>query len=362
MNTKLLFALLALILLSMMTSLVTLNAYEVFKKVLGHIFWYITFIKLVNDLDRIKGVFSVYVFMHILILVLNPQLVLNPETRSYILAAPFLGDGNDFALSLCIALPMSFYLFLEAKSRLGKLLWLGCALLHVFAIIGTQSRGATLALASLILYLWLNSSKKFMGLFLLCLTLLIVVSYAPDVYFNRMSTISNYEQESSAKGRIIAWKSAMRMAADNPILGVGAGSFPVALGTSYRPPEWGDKYLPWVTAHSLYFLVLGEMGFPGLILFLVLIIGNYRRVNKLYKAASDSMDGQRVSYTRLFLALNSSLIGFAVGGAFLSVAYYPHLYILLGLIVASTFIFESSNNNGSSPVGLTGNSAHKRIL
>ena len=47
--------------------------------------------------------------------------------------------------------------------------------------------------------------------------------------------------------------------------------------------------------------------------------------------------------------INASLIAFAVGGAFLSVAYYPHLYVLMGIFTASHFVFERLAEN-LSPV------------
>lgn len=349
-NTKQIFILLALLLLSVMTAKVTFGAFEIFKDVVGYLFWYVMIVKLGSDLSRIKMIFAVYVFCHLFVLILNPAVVMNPETRTYVTAAPFLGDGNDFALSVSLVFPMCLYLYMEAKTRFAKLSWLGCSLVLLFSVIGTQSRGAAIATACVFLFLWWNSKKKFSGLLLICSILVIVANYAPDVYFDRLSTIAHYEEEGSAMGRIMAWKAAMRMAADNPVLGVGAGYFAIALGTEYKPPEFGDVNMPWLTAHSLYFLVLGELGFPGLILILSMIIGNNRRVRRLFKAADDSTDGRLLSYSRLFLMLNASLIAFAVGGAFLSVAYYPHLYILLGLIVASTYVYESEiENNANQP-------------
>jgi hypothetical protein len=38
--------------------------------------------------------------------------------------------------------------------------------------------------------------------------------------------------------------------------------------------------------------------------------------------------------------LSASLVGYAIGGAFLSVTYYPHMLVLSGLFVAATSIYE----------------------
>ncbi|MCK5091627.1 MAG: O-antigen ligase family protein, partial [Gammaproteobacteria bacterium] len=182
-------------------------------------------------------------------------------------------------------------------------------------------------------------------LFILGTIGVIIINYAPDVYFGRMSSIANYEQEGSAMGRIIAWKTAIRMAKENPVLGVGSGHFPVKLGTEFRPPEFGDSNLPWLTAHSIYFLILGELGLPGIIFLLAMLIGNYSRLKRLHQKIRDSNEESASNYGRLFLMLNASLIAYAIGGAFLSAAYYPHLYVIAAMIVAASYIYEMETSN-----------------
>ncbi|MEQ8205162.1 MAG: hypothetical protein RIA65_03220, partial [Woeseia sp.] len=116
---------------------------------------------------------------------------------------------------------------------------------------------------------------------------------------------------------------------------------PVALGTEFRPPEFGDQNLPWLTAHSMYFLVIGELGIPGFVCLMALLFGNYRRLNRLRIRARGSPHPEVASFERLFLMLNAALISFCIGGAFLSVAYYPHIFVLSGIIVAATFAYEN---------------------
>jgi hypothetical protein len=48
--------------------------------------------------------------------------------------------------------------------------------------------------------------------------------------------------------------------------------------------------------------------------------------------------------------LNASLVAFAVGGAFLSVAYYPHLYILTGIFTAVQLMYIRDREGGASPL------------
>lgn len=226
-NSKWLLFFLFLLGVSVLTADVTLYSYNIFKVVLGFMFWYYIAVKLIDSRERIRGLFNVFVFSHLLLLALNPQVILDPATRSYIRDNPFLGDGNDFSLSVCITIPMCMYLFLNAKKFYIKTIYAIAILILIFAIVGTQSRGATVALACIFLYLWWVGRQKLLGIIFIASALLVVINYAPPVYFERLNSITNYENEGSAQGRIMAWKTAIRMAEKYPLTGVGTGHFPV---------------------------------------------------------------------------------------------------------------------------------------
>ncbi|MCU7930680.1 MAG: O-antigen ligase family protein [Candidatus Thiodiazotropha sp. (ex Codakia rugifera)] len=343
-NSKWLLFLLFLLAVSVLVADVTEFAFKIFKLVFGFVLWYYIIVKLVTDVSKIKGIFAVFVISHVILIFLNPNVVLEPATRTYIQGNAFLGDGNDYALSASLAIPMSLFLIQDSNKFIMRSIYIISLIILILAIVGTQSRGASLALMGTFGYLWWMGRQKVMGLLLIGGVLLAVISFAPPVYFERMNTISNYENEGSAMGRIVAWKTAIRMVSAYPVTGVGAGHFPVKLGTEFRPPEFGDENFPWLTAHSSYFLILGELGIPGIVFFLALLIGNYWRNNKAIKTATKYTDpgGEGEQYRKLFLMLNASLVAFIIGGAFLSVTYYPHIYVLAGLFVAADFMFKKA--------------------
>lgn len=332
-NSKWLIFFMLLLGISVLTADVTEYSFKVFKLILGFVFWYYMIVKLVTTKERLMAVFATLAVSHVLLLLLNPQVVLNPATRSYIHGNAFLGDGNDYSLSVVVIVPMCIYLLLEAKKFWPRAFWAVALLGLILGVVGTQSRGASIALACVFLYLWWKGRQKAVGLVLIGLVVAIVINFAPDVYFERLGTVVNYQEEGSAMGRIMAWKTAVRMAEKYPLQGVGTGHFAVALGTEFRPPEFGDQNLPWLTAHSMYFLLLGELGIPGITFLLAMLIGNYFINNRMLKLSRQSSNGM----DRMFLMLNASLVAFAVGGAFLSVAYYPHLYVLTGIWTAAYF-------------------------
>lgn len=328
---------LSLIVLALFTADVTLYAYNTLSGVVGYFLLFFVVSKELTSESRIRGFMLLLIATHFALVVLNPNVILEPQTRSYIRGVTFLGDGNDFALSLCILLPWCLYLARSAEGKLLRWTGAGCGVLLLLAIIGTQSRGATLALIAMSLYLWSRSRRKVLGLVIMLFAVVVVGVIATDQYLNRVESIAEYQDDGSAMNRLKAWNAAIRMAADNPLVGAGAGHFPRAYGTEYRPPGVGRTQLAWHTAHSMYFLALGELGVPGMIFVLGFLWTNYRKNNRILKAgqelARDDPEAERVRW--LFLALNCSLVGFGVAGAFLSVLYYPHLFVIGGLLAAA---------------------------
>lgn len=329
-------AYLGLMVISIPIAAVTTYAIDTFTGVLGYYFLFLIVSRVVTSFRRMYGVFAVLIAAHLFLIAMTPEIILRTDTRSYIKGGTFLGDGNDFGLSVCILLPMALGIAQRARSRLKKLIGWGSLVVLLLAVVGTQSRGATVGLIGVAAFLWLASSRKLASMLIILVGGAIVAFHASDAYFARMGSISNYKSDGSAEGRIVVWKASLRMALDNPLFGVGLGNFPTEFGAKYRPK---DLAMPQLTAHSTYFLVLGELGPPGLIVVLILVVGGARatlRVRRRVitvgaKQASATVD----ECSRTLYLLVGSVIGFGVAGAFLSAAYYPHLFVLTGILVSA---------------------------
>jgi len=343
---------LGLILLSIPFAVVTKRATDIFTAALGYYFLFLIIVRVVTSTRRLLGVVAALAAAHLFLIGMTPDIVLNTEVRTYIAGGTFLGDGNDFSASLCILIPMTILLALSVKRRWLSLTAWFAVVVFILAIVGSQSRGATLGLAAVATFLWLFSKRKVASLMGIALAAMIMVFYASDSYFERMSSIRTYQTEGSAQGRIMAWKAGTRMALDNPILGVGAGSFAIAFGTTHRPPEIVGP-MPWLTAHSSYFLVLGELGFPGIVAFMALVIGGFRSTMTVRQRVVQAQTGSQlpnglVPSQALYL-MSAGMIGFAVAGAFLSAAYYPHIFVLTALLYCARTIALAELEQAPAP-------------
>lgn len=339
-NSRIIGGLLGMIVASFLVADVTMMAFELFTTVLGYVLVYWVISMQIIELRQIKGVFKTLIFIHLLLAAMTPQMFTDPETRHYIAAGTFLGDGNDFALSVNLCIPFCLFMMFEAEKKTHKLAAIGALLLLVLCVVSTQSRGGTLALGFVGFYYWLKSKKKAVTGSIVALGVVAVLAFAPPAYFDRMNSISSYETDGSAQGRISAWKAGMGMALSNPVLGVGAGNFP-ANYTRFAPPGPEGPETRWKTAHSIYFLILGELGLPGLGLLVGFIVVNLRENGKLLRRMREAA-GRETTEARLLACLSASILAYAIAGAFLSATYYPHMFVLAGLEVSSRRLARES--------------------
>ena len=330
-NVRIIAGFLGLIFLSFLTADVQEYAWNGFTTVLGFALMTWAIGSEVTTLRRVKGLIITLIAVHVLIAALNPVLFTDPETRHYVTSGSFLGDGNDFALSLDIIVPLCLFLLLDSKKAIARIFWVCALLVLVAGVVVSQSRGGTIGLACVGAYYWTKSHRKVQTGLLIVLVVGLILAMAPGNYFARIGTIGD-TTEGSASARLTAWGVSLRMAFDNPLLGVGAGHFGVKIGNEYRPQQFFGSGM---TAHSIYFLALGELGLPGIILLVSFIVSNLRANRELSKELKTRNPTAYESELQLLASTSAAVIAFASAGAFLSALYYPHLYVLGGILTAS---------------------------
>ncbi|MES9833583.1 MAG: O-antigen ligase family protein [Candidatus Thiodiazotropha sp. DIVDIV] len=314
---------------AMLHGFVRSSAVEPFKVQIGYFIYTIICAYLVSDKKSFRIFTLVFTIAHAALVIINVE-KLGAERVGHYLAGFFLGDGNDFGWSMNLAFPLALHLATTTKATLYKYLYFALAGIIVVGIIGTQSRGSTLALGTgLLYYLTFISNKKLVGFSLLALIAIGVLIFSPANYFSRMGTLANYQEDTSAMGRIKAWGTATEMAIDHPFLGVGAGSFNSAYGRIYRKP---DDPVRWISTHSVYFKVIAEYGFPGIIIYLLTIWHTIKVNMSSLNIVRQNQD--RLDITPIWpQSLIWSTIAWSVCAAFLTGYLYPHLFLLMGLTI-----------------------------
>src|SRR5450830_212743 len=189
----------------------------------------------------------------------------------------FIAGNNELALALVVAIPLMNYLRMVATRRWIRSGLLILIVLSAVAAIGTQSRGALVALSAMGLVFWAKSNRKLAAAVTVAIVAVSIVTFMPGSWEQRMSTIQTYEQDSSAMGRINAWAMAFNLA-NSRFTGGGFESYTPEIFQKYAPNP-PDLHV----AHSIYFSVLGEHGYVGLILFLLVWWLAFRTAGKFAK-------------------------------------------------------------------------------
>lgn len=265
----------------------------------------------------------------------------------------FIAGNNEIAFALCVIFPLLRYLQMTLQKKWMKLAMSGAMILCAVSILASYSRGAFLAGAVMAFFMILKGRRKFALGVAMAVAIPLLLSFMPQQWTERMETIQTYEQDGSAMGRINAWWFAFNLANDRPIVGGGFRAFQPDLFERYAPDP--EKHHD---SHSIYFEVLGEHGYVGLIIYLLLIWFAFRtgsRVLKLTKGDSDS----RWAYD-LASMVQVSIIGYLVGGLFIGLAYFDLFYHLIAILVLLEFIVLKSRDQAAAK-GLINSSSGEAI-
>ncbi len=248
--------------------------------------------------------------------------VFGPPGESYI------SDNNAISVALVMTIPLMYYLAGVTSSKWVRWGVYGTVSLSGMAVLGSQSRGALLAVLAMLMFFWLKSRKKLLLAFVLVALVPLAIGFMPKSWTERMKTVETYETDDSAMGRINTWKMAFNLANDRPIMGGGFELYSPRTFRTYAPNP-----LDIHAAHSIYFQMLGEHGYVGLALFLWFGIASWSLARRTIKASRNRADC--VWAGDLARAIQVSLIGFAVGGAFVNISYWELQYYEVVILMAA---------------------------
>lgn len=235
--------------------------------------------------------------------------------------------NNELAVALIMSVPLLYFLSLETTKTWQRWGFYLSMLMCSAAAVGSQSRGAFLAIMAMTGSLaWKSKHRLRISLGLIALVPFALTAL-PETWWERMSTIGTYQQDASAMGRIVAWTVAKNIAMDR-ITGAGFATSTRFIFDLYSP--YPDAQV--LVAHSIYFQILGDHGFIGLFLYLSMWFTTFRMAGNLRELSENRDD---IVWIRdLGRMIQVSLIGFFVGGAFLSLAYWDVPFYFLVLVVA----------------------------
>lgn len=258
-------------------------------------------------------------------------------------AGSFIEDNNALAVAGVMIIPLMVYLRSTLTSRWARLAMLAAICLTAVSAAGSYSRSAFVAGACVSIFLMWKSPQRvslFAGLILL---LPLIFTFMPQAWHDRMATITNPTEEGSANNRLESWATAINIANNRP-LGGGLDLWSREVYATYGP-AWINRNAV-RNAHSVYFNILAEHGWIGLILFVTIFYLAWRQANWVIRNTRGAPDNRDFQWANnLARMLQISLVAYASGGATLTLAYFD----LPWHIVAITIILRRHIEARSQP-------------
>jgi O-antigen ligase len=196
-------------------------------------------------------------------------------------------------------------------------------------ILMTQSRGGFLALVLMVLLVLQTQRRKLRALVAIAALAGVVVAIAPTGVWERVSVLMSdgTEADTSSRQRWEIWQVAGEISANHPVLGVGLGAYSLAHQQQVLlNPEYtlagGAR-----DAHGTYVSIRAEAGWPGVLLFLLMILIPLKQAIAARRRLAHSP-----AESGAIAAVAVALVGFIAAGVFATYAYLAFLYLHMAVL------------------------------
>jgi probable O-glycosylation ligase (exosortase A-associated) len=224
--------------------------------------------------------------------------------------------------------------------------------------VGTQARTGLICIGVLGIMMLRSTKRRLLYVTLVTVASLIIIPLLPASFTSRMDTIKGYKADTSAGTRLAVWAWTWEYVKDHPF-GGGFDAYrqnkikvvtTAADGTGPRteatPSVEYDKSRAY---HSAYFEMLGEQGFPGLIIWLLIHFGGLIRMEIL--RARYKKDEALEWISSLANALQQGHFIYLIGSLFVGIAFQPFVYMLVGLQIGlDTYASRKTRDANWKPI------------
>lgn len=251
--------------------------------------------------------------------------------------AGFFANSGEFSLLMAIVAVMSIG-FLVGMNR-HRSFYLLLPITAIMTVMGASSRGGQIAIVAGLLFLVLAYKKvSFKYLLVIGVAGYLIYSLMPAEQLQRFQSIG---KDNTSQSRLDYWVAGWDMMKEYPITGVGYYGFAEHYDRYYKVPD-PNAFLTnrKEVAHNSFIEIASTTGIVGLTAYLTLLYYIHRSAVKVRKFVSNwKVPSWHFGFA---LGLQASLVVYVVGSAFMSVAFYPYLYLLLMLSFLNLKVIEKS--------------------
>ena len=273
-----------------------------------------------------------------------------------------LYEGSIISTVAIAIIPLIFWLMRHGTifppgrrvQLFGAALVFACLLMPV----GTQARTGLICIAVLAVMMLRSTKRRMLYVTGVTVAALIAIPLLPASFTQRMDTIKGYQADTSAGTRLAVWAWTWDYAQDHPF-GGGFDAYRqnrIKVVTTNAPGESTDdggpvsiEYDRSRAYHSAYFEMLGEQGWPGLILWLTIHFGGLLRMEILRARYRKVVGCEWIG--DLANALQQAHFIYLVGSLFVGIAFQPFVYMLVGLQIGLDTYAARKTRDTAVPFG-----------
>jgi putative inorganic carbon (hco3(-)) transporter len=249
----------------------------------------------------------------------------------------FFCNSGELTILMLTLFPLGFFLLTYKKSHVNlfeKILLTCCVCCPILTILGGSSRGSQIALAATWIVILRKKIFKFKYIILI---IALVFAWNKLLPAEQKLRFSNMGKDVTSIQRKLYWKHGREMIAEHPILGVGFFNFAYYYRNHYSYDLLvKSAQLP----HNIFIQVGTDAGFMGLIPFSLLLL--YALITPIvYCRRYDRNNDDLI--VLCMVGAGYGIFGFIIAGQFVTVTYYPFLWIGLSFIVAAKNILKKEN-------------------
>jgi putative inorganic carbon (hco3(-)) transporter len=255
-----------------------------------------------------------------------------------------IGETNRFAQILLMLVPLGIFRFIDERSALLRAVAAIATTLITVGVVLTFSRGAAVGLVALILAvaaLRLVRARHLVGIVLA----LVVVFAAFPQYTVRLATLGeigalagdNVNRGTvggAVLSRVTETLAAGLVIVDHPLIGVGPDMFNIYYEEYAEDVGLLVRNDAFREAHNLYLGIGAELGIPGLVVFMIVLLLTMRMLLQARRASID----RRPDLERLATPFLLSLMTYAVTGLFLHLSFARFFWLMLAVATAAAVI------------------------
>jgi len=217
----------------------------------------------------------------------------------------------------------------------------------VMTVLASSSRGGQLALVGGLLIVSVFILRiRFKTIFVTAVSLFVVFLFIPDEQKERFTSMV---EDGSSTSRLEYWAAGLEMMDEYPFLGVGHMAFPLYYADNYSHQKSEDTYLGKrrEVAHNTFIQVGSTLGWLGFATYIGMIVfclyANLKIRKKIKKLGVFESEIWVVPFTR---GLDAAMLAYVIGSFFMSVAFYPYIYILMMLSQSvHNLVVKEKNDN-----------------